>query len=260
MFEIRDYSHRKYARLIDTECLLCYRKFKIPHNNIGRVTTCCDYCSFVMLGMKKTTGKYHQCKMCDKPVFITDRKRKTTKRIYCSRNCANLGWSIYHESKGTGKKYYGPNWLNQRRKCRKRDRYKCVDCDISEEEYGKEMSVHHIKPFVYFASYQQANKLENLVSVCEDCHRKRHSGEEHPSKFDMSLIVADTKPKVKIMQKQKAQKVYDLLITTDKTLAEISRETGLSYGGVSKIYHGRRWKELYVKPAKLTNPRRCTRD
>jgi len=91
------------------------------------------------------------------------------------------------ENSGTwngGKKtYYGENWLSQRRKVRKRDNYTCQKCGITEDEYGQELSVHHIIPFVYFDNYTEANKEDNLVSVCEPCHRKIHSGDNHPSKF-----------------------------------------------------------------------------
>lgn len=46
-----------------------------------------------------------------------------------------------------------------------------------------ELSVHHIVPFISFDDYLEANKLDNLVSVCEPCHRKIHSGDNHPTKF-----------------------------------------------------------------------------
>lgn len=79
--------------------------------------------------------------------------------------------------------YYGPNWLSQRRAARKRDKYTCQRCGIKEAEYGKELSVHHIIPFVVEKNYEIANDLENLVSVCEPCHRIIHAGDNHPSKF-----------------------------------------------------------------------------
>ena len=85
------------------------------------------------------------------------------------------------------KKYYGPNWRAQRRKARKRDNYTCQVCGITEEEYGQELSVHHITPFVFFESYLEANRLENLLSVCEICHRKIHSGENHPRYYKVKI-------------------------------------------------------------------------
>ncbi|ASN07355.1 hypothetical protein CFK40_09685 [Virgibacillus necropolis] len=72
--------------------------------------------------------------------------------------------------------YYGPNWRSQRKKTRIRDNYTCQDCGLTEKEYGHELSVHHIIPFRQFNSdWECANKLSNLVSLCEHpCHRNRH--------------------------------------------------------------------------------------
>ncbi|RBW70653.1 hypothetical protein DS031_06135 [Bacillus taeanensis] len=73
--------------------------------------------------------------------------------------------------------YYGPNWRSQRRKARERDYFTCQDCGITEEEFGQELSVHHIIPFRNFnGNWEKANQLSNLVALCEyPCHRKRHS-------------------------------------------------------------------------------------
>lgn len=79
--------------------------------------------------------------------------------------------------------YYGQNWLLQRRAARKRDNFTCQKCGITELQYGQELSVHHIIPFVLCKSYLIANQLNNLLSVCEPCHRSIHSGDNHPSKF-----------------------------------------------------------------------------
>ncbi len=73
--------------------------------------------------------------------------------------------------------YYGPNWLSQRRLARERDQFNCQSCGITEEQYGKELSVHHIIPFRNFkGDWEKANELVNLICLCEyPCHRKRHS-------------------------------------------------------------------------------------
>ncbi|WP_081625671.1 HNH endonuclease [Bacillus sp. 123MFChir2] len=91
----------------------------------------------------------------------------------------NPNWTGLGHKHGN-RKYYGPNWLNQRREARERDNYMCQRCGITEEEYGQEMSVHHIKPFVLCNDYLEANSLDNLICYCEDCHRKIHSGTNHP--------------------------------------------------------------------------------
>ncbi len=66
--------------------------------------------------------------------------------------------------------YYGPNWLAQRDKARARDSYRCQNCGVPES--GRAHDVHHKTPFRAFASYQQANQLPNLVTLCPRCHHR----------------------------------------------------------------------------------------
>jgi DEAD/DEAH box helicase domain-containing protein len=65
---------------------------------------------------------------------------------------------------------YGPNWDKQRNLARARDGYRCQICGTPEQ--GRSHDVHHKTPFRQFASYQQANQLANLVTLCRPCHRR----------------------------------------------------------------------------------------
>ena len=65
---------------------------------------------------------------------------------------------------------YGPNWSRQRKLARARDQYRCQICGAPER--GREHDVHHKIPFRTFASYEQANQLSNLVTLCRPCHRR----------------------------------------------------------------------------------------
>jgi len=81
---------------------------------------------------------------------------------------------------------YGPNWLAQRDRARERDGYRCQNCGASEQggalmvrqahhdglSKGRVHHVHHKIPFRAFVSYQQANQLSNLVTLCPRCHRR----------------------------------------------------------------------------------------
>ncbi|HNK64415.1 MAG TPA: DUF1998 domain-containing protein, partial [Anaerolineales bacterium] len=61
---------------------------------------------------------------------------------------------------------------------RKRDQFKCQVCGAAES--GREHDVHHKTPFRAFMhgnmqgqeARAQANRLENLVTLCHSCHRK----------------------------------------------------------------------------------------
>lgn len=65
---------------------------------------------------------------------------------------------------------YGPNWELQRALARARDDYRCQVCGALEE--GRAHDVHHKVPFRTFASYEQANQLHNLATLCPPCHHR----------------------------------------------------------------------------------------
>lgn len=65
---------------------------------------------------------------------------------------------------------YGSNWEQQRNLARARDNYTCQVCGLSEGRF--QHHVHHKTPFRQFTSFQPANRLENLITLCPACHRK----------------------------------------------------------------------------------------
>lgn len=259
IFTLRDYSKFKnIGRMIEIDCVICNKAFSIPYGRRNVITTCCKYCQGLALSWKKNQGRYVLCKMCDKPIWTMPSRHHK----YCSKKCHNLAMATFPEVMNldviqTGrKKYYGSNWLLQRKRARERDRYTCKKCGVTESEYGQELSVHHIIPFVYFETYLEANALHNLISVCEPYHRKIHSGKNHTLNFNKEKIVfKDELNTVHSKQRENALKVLDLLLNTDKTLKEISKLTGVSYCKVQKLYAGKSWRNLYETPARDIRPR-----
>ncbi len=76
---------------------------------------------------------------------------------------------------------YGPNWQEQRQKVRRRDYFRCTQCDTPEGK-GRKHDVHHVRPFRTFGyvpgineTYKQANLLNNLLLVCQSCHQRLES-------------------------------------------------------------------------------------
>jgi DEAD/DEAH box helicase domain-containing protein len=72
---------------------------------------------------------------------------------------------------------YGPNWAEQRDQARARDSYCCTRCGAPERA-DRQHDVHHVQPFRDFGyipgendAYAEANRLENLVTLCRACHR-----------------------------------------------------------------------------------------
>lgn len=75
---------------------------------------------------------------------------------------------------------YGYNWKEQRVKALERDSYTCQRCGMKNKEhvqkYNGEIHVHHITPKEEFRdktgqlNAEEANDLENLISLCCKCH------------------------------------------------------------------------------------------
>jgi len=65
---------------------------------------------------------------------------------------------------------YGPGWAKIRERVRARDGFKCQVCGAPEN--GRQHDVHHKVPFKAFTSREEANRLENLTTLCSSCHRK----------------------------------------------------------------------------------------
>ncbi len=73
---------------------------------------------------------------------------------------------------------YGPDWGKIRERVRARDKYTCQVCGAVENgpssalRTGRQHDVHHKVPFRAFPSYLEANRLENLTTLCPTCHHK----------------------------------------------------------------------------------------
>lgn len=65
---------------------------------------------------------------------------------------------------------YGPDWSRTRARIRRRDGFVCRLCGAPEAELPHH--VHHKEPFRMFASAQEANRPENLVTLCPPCHQR----------------------------------------------------------------------------------------
>jgi DEAD/DEAH box helicase domain-containing protein len=80
---------------------------------------------------------------------------------------------------------YGPGWAGIRAQVRSRDGFRCQVCGRPEAdgsgEGGREHDVHHKVPFRSFRDDQggidrvRANRLDNLVTLCPECHHKVES-------------------------------------------------------------------------------------
>jgi len=94
-----------------------------------------------------------------------------------------IGQRLWREYRST-KEPFGADWPEKRGNAIERDSGKCVECGIGRKEhkdrFGRDLHVHHIVPRHEYVdhpekSISEANKLENLVTLCQECHMKIHS-------------------------------------------------------------------------------------
>lgn len=76
--------------------------------------------------------------------------------------------------KGGSELYQGPDLKQQQRLARRRDKGICCNC--GKKEGGRKHDIHHIVPFEVYGleRYEEANRLENLMTLCITCHMNCH--------------------------------------------------------------------------------------
>lgn len=113
------------------------------------------------------TGEEH-------PAFGTERSKEVRQKMGPEQGSSHFAWKP-----GTDVGF-GPLWYKQRTRAIERDGHQCVVCESEEN-----LEVHHVTPrrFVYyhpFLSWENVNKLENLVTMCKTHHKQA----EQNSEFD----------------------------------------------------------------------------
>jgi len=199
------------SRVFDTEYGVKQHHAKTHNESLSKVIVECDYCGSEIERQdhhtqeynycdvqcknahhgERFSGKNHpcwsqvecECHICGRTVYRKPSQLEGQDNVYCSYDChleyqsKNQIGENHHNYNPNSSDEYGPNWHRQRRKALERDNHKCQDCGVRSEEFRQELSVHHIIPRSEFMrrgelDYQSANDLNNLVSLCEDCHKK----------------------------------------------------------------------------------------
>lgn len=107
--------------------------------------------------------------------------------VLCSEECRRdwLSEAFTGEShpnwKGGDVGPYGRGWAAVRRAALERDDHRCVRCGVGREELGRNPDVHHVVPVREFldepaTTVADAHTLDNVVSLCVDCHRRADAG------------------------------------------------------------------------------------
>ena len=174
--EVRDKKGTNKVRHI---CENCGNEFMVRPSRAkhGRGKFCSPKCQYKSnnKGYRSTTKTIvFRCICCGMDI-IKYATRLATKGSgkYCSLHCRNehrVGKNHPQHIDGKAADKRGANWQKQKRAAKKRDNNICQKCFV--QLAAKNMHVHHVMPYRYYKSYLDANKLENLITLCESCHRK----------------------------------------------------------------------------------------
>lgn len=177
------------STMVDVECDHCGELTEKREHQLRRFNNvyCSPECQYAVLS--KQTGEESrawkggkveiECETCGETRKV--KRVEQDKSRFCSQDCmlewrskAFTGEGHPRWNPNSEEIYYGPNWPEQRRKARERDDHECQVCGLGKErhkeKYGCIHGVHHIQKFKTFGSYEEANRLDNLITLCHRCH------------------------------------------------------------------------------------------
>ncbi len=135
--------------------------------------------------ISKQSGKkshFYKDGRCLKKYYCIDCGERVTRKSILGRcgSCSQKGnlSSSWVEDRSIVKYGYRNEFNNElKEKIRKRDKYKCRNCKLSEKKhiiiYGRKLHVHHI-------DYNKRDNLsKNLISLCTNCHSKTNHNRKY---------------------------------------------------------------------------------
>lgn len=158
-------------------CPECTRPRK--YRDVNRRCTCCQL-HLVSDGQICANCREHGCDSLIQPCSY---RKEYTSPSECEHNFFDIAfkdgiecrWCGYINSGGPSPDY-GETWGHYRLKGLERDSYQCQKCGISQQEhrreYEKGLHVHHLTPFREFEDEEKAHQLDNLITLCKECHRE----------------------------------------------------------------------------------------
>lgn len=170
---------------ITIKCLICKKDFKV----IPARKDMAKYCSQVCLN--KSNRKYKHTEEAKIKISKAQIGKTIDTKIRKKMSKAGfLKWqNEEYRNKFTGKNHF--NWQNGKsfepyglefnnnlkKTIRNRDEQKCQICGKTKLENNEELSIHHI-------DYDKRNNnLNNLISLCRDCHIRTNYKRKYWTKF-----------------------------------------------------------------------------
>lgn len=172
-------AHDESLAKVDCECETCGERFREFQSRIerGKGRFCSQKCKHSAGGVTVV------CYRCGEQ---TERHRvERYDNQYCSRECYfamreergenAVGWIDGRFGNPEYFRNYNKRFRENRKKALQRDNETCQSCGLSNQEhvkgYDHGLYVHHIQPLASFGVSGDGHDLQNLVSLCIQCHR-----------------------------------------------------------------------------------------
>lgn len=173
--DVEGKDNPRWKERVKIVCEWCNEMFEVPPHDSDRV-----YCSQDCYNeyLASLTGEDNRvwteyervCEHCGERY----QGKKHSKKRFCSMECYNEykvgenhpGW------KGGNITWYGSNWHSISEKVRERDNRECKKCGKDSDDHYRKLSVHHIESIREFETREEANSMDNLVTLCIGCHHQ----------------------------------------------------------------------------------------
>lgn len=195
-------THDKSLKWVVVECVWCGSDTKAQHQNVAEnERTFCDNTCKGNWQSENWTGeksslwdggsKDLSCANCGAQVKVRPSLSEKYNRHFCDRACKTEwqrenqhevdGWGYSsgadHRDWEGGQQRYGKGWNDKKKRTvRERDGFVCQACGLSndahQEEYGRALDVHHVRPAREFDSAERRNDPDNLITLCIPCHQE----------------------------------------------------------------------------------------
>lgn len=186
---------------------------------------------------RETRGNSKLCGSCYSKEYRKNNKEKIeiSRKKYIEKN--------YDRIKEWQDKWKEKNRLNNNRQdVLERDNFQCTMCGMSQEQhillFNKKLIIHH-KDEMGRLSETPNHALDNLQTVCFNCHNTIHKSREGKQRYRGLLEQDDSEykyPKIREICDNKKKK----LGTITKAKKELAGEMGLKYSSVDHLYYERK--------------------
>lgn len=160
----------KYDTKTTLKCEECGENFEVYKKKAENR----KYCSTNCRNKAYKEGEIYTCAECGEEVYRPPLQAKKYDNKFCSHQCQTdyISGEEHYKYKEDKRQYtYSGGWKTAREERLEKDNHQCQECGSEEK-----LHIHHIKPYIKFEDKFEANRQENLITLCSSCHLQHEKG------------------------------------------------------------------------------------